>query len=383
MLNAKHDFPKYSKRLLANLLLLGKPLMLAKQFMFSKPHTLILLLACVPLAVQAEWFHYDFEVMGTRASVELWADSNADAQKSFDTVQSEMQRIEIMMSSYIETSELSAINRHSVGKPLAINDELFHLIQKSLYFSSISDGAFDISYASVGHLYQYRDKVKPADDQVTRLLPSVDWRSIQLVDQSIGQSFDRPIDYDNQIIFAKPGMKIDLGGIAKGYAVDQSIDLLIAADVQSAIITAGGDSRMIGDRGAVPANDDGTEVNSLGQRIPWMVGIKHPRKKQDTALRLPLVDTAISTSGDYERYFFDGERRVHHIINPKTGYSSSGVVSASVIGPQSVNCDVLSTTLFVLGVERGLKLIETLDKYDAVMIDAKGKVHFSTGLAEQ
>lgn len=370
MLNAKHDFPKYLKRLLANPLLLGKAAMPKKQLLFSKPLTLILLLAYLPLAVQAEWFHYDFEVMGTRASVELWADSKTDAQKSFDTVQAEMQRIETMMSSYIEASELSAINRHSVDKSLSINSELYHLIQKSLYFSSMSDGAFDISYASVGYLYQYRDKVKPADDQVTRLLPAVDWRSIHLGD-------------NNTIIFSKPGMKIDLGGIAKGYAVDQSIDLLVAADVQSAIITAGGDSRMIGDRGPVPENDDGTELNALGQRIPWMVGIKHPRKKQDMALRLPLVDTAISTSGDYERYFFDGERRIHHIINPKTGYSSSGVVSASVIGPQSVNCDVLSTTLFVLGVERGLKLIETLDKYDAVMIDASGKVHFSTGFAEQ
>ena len=98
-------------------------------------------------------------------------------------------------------------------------------------------------------------------------------------------------------------------------------------------------------------------------------------------LPLPLINTAISTSGDYERYFVQGGKRVHHIIDPKTGYSSAGVVSASVIGPQSINCDALSTTLFVLGVDEGIALINTLDAYDAVLIDAQGKVHFSRGLA--
>lgn len=325
-----------------------------------------LLLSLLPFLVRADWYSYDFDVMGTRASVELWAESSAVAQPSFNLVEAEMRRIELLMSPYIESSELSRINQLKGGEVLSLSDELAYLINKSLYFSRVSRGAFDISFASVGHLYQYRDQVQPDAVEIEKNLSLVDWRNITLNDK-------------NEIVFTQDQMKIDLGGIAKGYAVDQSIQLLISKGLESAIISAGGDSRMIGDRGFVPTPEVAGESE---KRIPWMVGIKHPRQADAMALRLPLVNTAISTSGDYERYFFDGEKRVHHIINPRTGRSTSGVVSASVIGAESVNCDVLSTTLFVLGVESGLALIETIAGYDAVMIDADGKVHFSSGLGE-
>jgi thiamine biosynthesis lipoprotein len=276
-----------------------------------------------------------------------------------------MRRIESVMSSYIEDSELSAVNRLSAHQSFILTPELYQLIQKSQYFSRKSHGAFDITYASVGHLYNYRDRIRPNDQHIESALLLVDWQSLIL--NKSAQS----------LTFAKEGMQINLGGIAKGYAVDRSIELLVARGVESAIVSAGGDSRMIGDRGAVfdqvdVAVEDGVVVSENTKRIPWMVGIKHPRQADGAALRMPLVDTAISTSGDYER--------VHHIINPKTGYSAEGVVSASVIGPESINCDVLSTTLFVLGVEAGIDLIDSYEGYDAVMIDMAGKVFFSQGL---
>ena len=326
-------------------------------------HCIHILLLVSPVSV-AEWFTHDFDVMGTHASIELWSDSQARASHNFSIVETEMRRIEGVMSSYKESSELSAVNRLSAHQSLIISSELYKLIQKSLHFSRMSNGAFDITYASVGHLYNYRDGVKPNDEKIQSALEWVDWQSVILNTKT------------NAISFAKDNIKINLGGIAKGYAVDRSLELLIENGVVAAIVSAGGDSRMIGDRGAAYQS-----ANKEGERIPWMVGIKHPRNSDDTALRLPLVDTAISTSGDYERYFVQGGKRVHHIINPKTGYSSAGVVSASVIGPQSINCDVLSTTLFVLGVDEGIALINTLDAYDAVLIDAQGKVHFSRGLA--
>jgi len=323
----------------------------------------------------AEWYAHEFDVMGTRASIELWSDSKANAQDSFSIVEDEMRRIESVMSSYIESSELSAVNRLSAYQPLILTSELYQLIQKSLYFSGISNGAFDITYASVGHLYNYRDRIKPDDQHIQSALVLVDWQSLILNKTT------------QALTFTKDNMQINLGGIAKGYAVDRSVELLIRRGVESAIVSAGGDSRMIGDRGAVFNQVDASEkIDAVGhkkaKRIPWMVGIKHPRQDEGMALRMPLMDTAISTSGDYERYFLRGDERVHHIINPKTGYSAEGVVSASVIGPESINCDVLSTTLFVLGVEAGMALINGVEDYDAVMIDKFGKVFFSEGLRE-
>ena len=337
-------------------------------------HYIHILLLVSPASI-AEWYTHNFDVMGTRASIELWSNSQAHASHSFSAVESEMRRIESVMSSYQESSELSAINRLSANQTLALTPELYQLIQKSLYFSRISNGAFDITYASIGHFYNYRKGTQPNDKKIQSALTLVDWQNVTLNEKS------------KTINFANNNMKINLGGIAKGYAVDRSIELLIERGVVSAIVSAGGDSRMIGDRGSIDNSAyDETESGAESdiendQRIPWMIGIKHPRKSDDTALRLPLIDTAISTSGDYERYFLQGDKRVHHIINPKTGYSAAGVVSASVVGPQSIHCDVLSTTLFVLGVDKGIALINTLDAYDAVMIDINGKVHFSTGLA--
>ena len=228
---------------------------------------------------------------------------------------------------------------------------------------------------SVGHLYNYRDRIQPNSRNIQSALMLVDWQSLVLNNST------------QALTFTKDNMQINLGGIAKGYTVDRSVELLVGRGVESAIVSAGGDSRMIGDRGAVfkqvDAAANGNEVgDEKAKRIPWMIGIKHPRQEEGTALCMPLMDTAISTSGDYERYFLRGDERVHHIINPKTGYSAEGVVSASVIGSESINCDVLSTTLFVLGMEKGIDLINTIDGYDAVMIDMAGKVFFSEGLGE-
>ena len=336
-------------------------------------HYYVCILLLASQASTAEWYAHEFDVMGTRASIELWSNSNANAQDSFSMVEAEMRRIESVMSSYIEGSELSAVNRLSAYQPLILTSELYQLIQKSLYFSGISDGAFDITYASVGHLYNYRERIQPNSSNIQSALMLVDWKRVELNNST------------QALTFTKDDMQINLGGIAKGYAVDRSIELLVGRGVVSAIVSAGGDSRMIGDRGAVFNQVDATEkIDVVGhkkaKRIPWMVGIKHPRQDEGTALRMPLMDTAISTSGDYERYFLRGNERVHHIINPKTGYSAEGVVSASVIGPESINCDVLSTTLFVLGVEAGMALINGVEGYDAVMIDVAGKVFFSEGL---
>lgn len=288
--------------------------------------------------------------MGTRVNVELWSESQTTANSCSDRVFKEMHRVDALMSPYKATSELSVINQKASSNAVPVSAELFNLIQQSIHYSDLSAGAFDITFASIGHQYDYRLQVKPDLHTISQQLDTINYKNLILKDQTVQ--------------FAKPGMSIDLGGIAKGYAVDQAITILQQCGIQLALVSAGGDSRIIGDK----------------RGRPWMIGIQHPRKKQAVALSIPLTDTAISTSGDYERFFISNNDRIHHIINPQTGTSATQSWSATVIGPDATSTDALSTTVFILGAEKGLKLINTMDDMDAIIIDPKGVVHYSSGL---
>ena len=170
---------------------------------------------------------------------------------------------------------------------------------------------------------------------------------------------------DTQSIeFAQEGVRINLGGIAKGYTVEQGVDILRKRGIQNAIVTAGGDSRLLGDR----------------RGKPWVVGVRDPRKDGEIAVRIPLENDAISTSGDYERFFDEDGIRYHHIIQPDTGLPADGVHSATIVGPDAVITDALSTSVFVMGVDQGLRLIATLPDYEGIVIDATGRMYYSDGL---
>ena len=200
-----------------------------------------------------------------------------------------MRRIDDAMSTYKPTSELSRVNARAAQAPVKISPELFDLFKTALDYSRITDGAFDITYASVGYLYDFRQHVRPGEEQIKAALPGVNYRHVVL---------DRA---QHTVRFTQPGVRIDLGGIAKGHAVDRGIAILQGRGIQHALVTAGGDSRIIGDR--------------FGK--PWVVGIRHPDRKEEVIARIPLEDAAISTSGDYERYFDEDGVRYHHIIDPE------------------------------------------------------------------
>jgi len=302
--------------------------------------------------VHAEWFQEHRPIMGTRITVELQLDDATKAKQCKEAVFKEMQRIDELMSPYKEDSELARINREAAKHPVKISPELYNLIERAQYYSKLSHGAFDITFASVGYLYDYREHIHPSDEVIKEHLSAINYRHIQLNPKDLSIRFD------------KPGVRIDLGGIAKGYAVDNGIRILQECGVQNGLVSAGGDSRIIGDKGG----------------RPWMMGIQHPRQKPGVAVVLPLSNTAISTSGDYERFFIENGQRYHHIISPSTGKAVSDTISASVIGPDATSTDALSTTLFVLGAARGLELIETLPGFDAIIIDAQGKMYYSSGL---
>lgn len=306
--------------------------------------------------VDAEWHSQTRAIMGTEVSVTLWHSDPELASQAIAGVMLLMQDIDRSWNPDAQGSELYRVNQLASADPVDISPELAEVMARALYYSQLTGGVFDVSFASVGRFYDYRAGLAPDQKQRREALAALNFRSLTL-DKT------RP-----SLQFGHPGMQIDLGGIAKGYAVDRAIEKLQAAGIEHASVSAGGDTRLLGDR----------------RGRPWLVGIRNPRNKDDVALILPLQDVAFSTSGDYERYFIDPDtgERVHHIINPRSGTSASEVMSASVLGPAGFDTDPLSTTVFVLGVERGLALINSLAQYDAVIIDASGKVHYSSGLIE-
>jgi FAD:protein FMN transferase len=310
------------------------------------------LLAAGIAPARAEWMARDDAIMGTRITVELRAADAAKGTAAIDAVMAEMRRIDTLMSHYKPDSELSQINLRAATEPVHVDRELFDLLKLSLHFSEITDGAFDITYAGVGHLYDYRRHIRPTEAEIRAALPTVNWRNLILNPDEL------------TVKFAMPGMRIDVGGIGKGYAVDRGIGILQSLGITHAIVTAGGDSRIIGDR-------DGR---------PWIVAIRHPDDPNKVVTRLPLVDTAMSTSGDYYRFFDEGGVRYHHIIDPHTGHSASRVRSATILGPTATETDGLSKTAFVLGAEKTLELINRMPKFDAIFITPDGRMLYSRGL---
>jgi FAD:protein FMN transferase len=311
-----------------------------------------------PVPALAQWLQDRQAIMGTDVSVSLWHEDLATGRAAIAAVMADMRQVDAQFSPYIPDSELARLNARAAQSPQVLSEAMALLIETSLHYSALSEGAFDITFASLGWHYDYRQGKQPTDAQRQSLLPAINYR---------GLVYNRQ---QRTLAYGHPNVRIDLGGIAKGYAVDRAIALLQARGIAHATVSAGGDSRMLGDK--------------RGQ--PWMVGIKNPRPQsaKDAVITLmPLSDSAISTSGDYERYFLDpvsGER-IHHIINPKTGKSARGVMSVTILGPKGIDTDALSTSVFVLGVEKGLALIARLPGFDAVIIDQQGRVHYSPGLA--
>ena len=312
----------------------------------------MLLLALAPPTALADWLSDARAMMGTEVSVHLWSDDPEAGHLALEEVFQEAARIDRLMSTYKDESEISKINREAAVDAVVAGDELFGLIRRALDISVLTRGAFDITFDSVGQHYDFRSRQRPDENTVEAERTHIDYRLVEL-DQAA-----------STVHFLEEGVRINLGGIAKGYVVERGIDILRRRGISNAIVTAGGDSRLLGDR----------------RGRPWMVGIRDPRNDGQVAISVPLADEAISTSGDYERYFDEDGVRYHHIIQPSTGEPAGGVHSATVFGPDAVITDALSTSVFVMGVERGLTLIGNLPDYESIVIDDEGKVFYSEGL---
>ena len=310
--------------------------------------------AALGTTARAEWVTRVTDgIMGTRITVELWADDTHAADPAIEAVLAEMRHIDESMSTYKPTSEVSQVNAKAADGPMPISKELFDLLTTANEYSELTEGAFDITYASVGYLYDFRKRIHPSEARIKTALPAVNYRHVLLNAK------------DQTVQFSQRGVRIDLGGIAKGYAVDRGIDILKSLGFTRAYVSAGGDSRIIGDR--------------FGK--PWMVGIRDPRKGEGEVItRIPLINAAISTSGDYERFFDENGARYHHIIDPHTGHSASKVRSATVIGPYATRTDGLSKTAFVLGPEKAMEIYNRIDDIDAIIVKLDGTVIHSKGM---
>ena len=305
-------------------------------------------------ALQGDWFAREEAIMGTAIRVELWSEDRADGEAAINAVMSEMHRIDHAMSPHKPESELSRINRHAAAGPVKLSEEMARLVSRALDFSKLSGGAFDITYAGVGQLYDYREKVKPSDAEIAQAVAAVGYQNLVLDTAA------------RTLRFAREGVRIDLGGFAKGHAVDNAAAILARRGIKYAIVSAGGDSRVMGDH----------------RGRPWTIAIRDPRRPGDVVAVLPLEDTAISTSGDYERYFEHDGVRCHHVLDPKTGKSPSSVHSVTILAADGLTTEGLSKSVFVLGVEKGMRLIESQEGVDAVVIDAAGQLHYSSGLLD-
>jgi thiamine biosynthesis lipoprotein len=324
---------------------------------FDRPRAigfrLLFVLLLLPAASRADWISRDEAIMGTRCAVELWADDRARGEAAITSVFDDMKRIDRLMSTWKEDTEISRVNREAGKHPVKISEESFRLLQQSVKYSELTHGAFDITYASVGYLYDFKRGVHPDQKSIDAALPGINWRHMVLDEKR------------HTVFFTRPGMRLDLGGIAKGHSVDRGIEILKKQGITRAMVNAGGDTRILGDR--------------FGK--PWVVGVRDPDHAGKVFLRLPLTDAAFSTSGDYERYFDENGKRFHHIIDPKTGDSARKCRSVTVIADTATRTDALTKSVFIMGPEEGIRFIDTLSGVDAVAVGPDGKVFYSKGLA--
>jgi len=292
-------------------------------------------------------------LMGTQVIVKAVGPDRDQLDVAVKAAFDEVWRLERMMSNFMPDSELSRINQQAGKAPAKVSRELFDVIKRAIYFSDLTGGTFDISFASVGRLWNFRTGLLPEPSTIAAQLPFVDYRKIRL-DET-----------DSSVFLPFPQMEIGLGGIGKGYAMDRAMAVLVAHGIDNAIVMAGGDTLVKGKKG--------TDL--------WRIGLRDPDKKDAILAVLPLEDQAISTSGDYERFFIKDGVRYHHILDPATGYPARKCRSVTVLARDATTSDALTKGVFILGPERGLELLKKLDGVEGIVIDPNGSMYLSSGLA--
>lgn len=302
-------------------------------------------------------YRFNWFLMDTNVNVIIYSKDGqktveAAAGKAFD----EMKGLEELLSRGVEGSDVWLINE-GAGSPVQVSGATLSLVQDAVHYGRISGGAFDVTIAPLMNIWGFFDQESrlPSGEEIDSALPLVDYRNLHVdVEKS-------------EVALLKPGMELDPGGIAKGLIVDKGMEVLQREGIEKAIINAGGDIRVLGDK---PGG------------LPWRIGVRNPRDNgaKESMVVLPLVDTAVATSGDYERFFVQDGIRYHHIIDPHTGYPAAGLTSVTVTAPDTVTADALSTAVFIMGPEKGMELVESLPGIEAILVGPHQEIIFSSGL---
>ena len=318
---------------------------------------LLILLALLPgiFHAQDSTYHRTVKLMGCRFDLTVVAADQVKGDAYIDQAIGEISRIERLISSWDSTSQTSAINRNAGIAPVVVDQELFGLIQRANGISRLTDGAFDISYASMDRIWHFDGSMieMPAEADIRSSVASVGYQKLQLDEAA------------HSVFLPEKGMKIGFGAIGKGYAADRTRALLQEEGVKAGIINASGDLTAWG------RQPDGKD---------WLVAITNPLNKAKAFAWLPVDDRAVVTSGNYEKYVSFNGVRYAHIIDPRTGYPSTGIISATIFAPKAELADALATSVFVMGVETGIDFINQLPGIDVIIVDEENQIHSSHGI---
>jgi FAD:protein FMN transferase len=301
--------------------------------------------------------------MGTHLAYAAYTTPVVDAahiRTAFDAATAEIVRLEGLMTTWNPDSEIARVNAAAGTSPVHVSKETFDVVKESLRASALSDGTFDITFETLHGLWKFDqdlDPHPPAPADVAARLKYVGYRHVKL-------------DESAQTVFLDEShVRIGLGGIAKGYAVDKASKTLEEAGITCFYVQAGGDLFAHGTK------PDGS---------PWLAGVRDPRGPEgDYFAMMPIRDHAFSTAGDYERTYVVAGRRYHHIIDPRTGYPATASRSVTIWAPTALLADEIDDGVFILGPKRGLELVESLDGVGAVIVDSQGKVWISKRLEGQ
>ena len=324
----------------------------SKRFVWSL-FFFIILLSYPHLANPSDLFKYHQVAMGAVIEITFMGDDEEAANKASLQAFQEIKRIETLMSPWLDSSDVTRINRSAGKEWVKVSPETMEVIKKAKEISELSEGGFDITVSPLTELWRKarERKIPPSIEEVKEKLDLVNFKNIEM-------------DRDGKVFLKKKGMAIDLGGIAKGYAVDRAFDLLRSLGYKNLIVNAGGDLRVGGSK----------------NNQPWSIGIQNPRESTKILAIISASDTAIATSGDYEKYFVYQGKRYHHIFNPRDGFPTEGCQSVTILCKEGMIADALATPVFVLGPEKGYSLCQKLEGVDCLIIDKEGKRIFSPSL---